>query len=60
MNEGLDQLSLRAPGRYNVIVETPRHSRIKFAYDPDLGVFRAKKLLAIGLSFPFALMGFSL
>lgn len=38
----------------NVIVETPRHSRIKFAYDPDLGVFRAKKLLAIGLSFPFA------
>jgi inorganic pyrophosphatase len=49
----LDKLPLRAAGGYNVIVETPRRSRIKLAYDTDTGAFRAKKLLAMGLSFPF-------
>jgi inorganic pyrophosphatase len=37
-----------------VIVETPRHSQVKFAYEPESDVFLAKKLLAMGLHFPFA------
>ncbi|HZY68708.1 MAG TPA: inorganic diphosphatase [Devosia sp.] len=49
----IESLPLRAPGGYNVIVETPRGSRVKFAYDPETRLFRAKKLLAMGLSFPF-------
>lgn len=54
MSIRLDQLPLRVPGGYNIVVETPRSSRVKFAYDPHMEFFRAKKLLAMGLSFPFA------
>ena len=35
------------------MVETPRGSRTKFAYDAEIGMFRAKKLLAMGFAFPF-------
>jgi inorganic pyrophosphatase len=54
MASTLDKIPLRAPDGYNVIVETPRGSRTKFAYDPETGLFRAKKLLAMGFAFPFA------
>ncbi|HEY3929704.1 MAG TPA: inorganic diphosphatase [Candidatus Koribacter sp.] len=37
----------------NVIVETPRGSRNKFAYDPDLLIFRLKKVLPAGMEFPY-------
>jgi inorganic pyrophosphatase len=37
----------------NVVVETPRGSRNKFAYDPDVGVFLLKGVLPTGASFPF-------
>jgi inorganic pyrophosphatase len=52
MASTLDKIPLRAPDGYNVIVETPRGSRTKFAYDPETGLFRAKKLLAMGSRFP--------
>lgn len=50
----IDKIPLHAPDGYNVVVETPRGSRIKFAYDPETGLFRAKKLLAMGFAFPFS------
>jgi inorganic pyrophosphatase len=50
----LDQIPLRAKGGYNAIIETPRGSTVKFAYDRQTGMFVAKKKLPIGLSFPFA------
>lgn len=49
----IDKISLHAPDGYNVVVETPKGSRSKFAFDPETGLFRAKKLLAMGFAFPF-------
>jgi inorganic pyrophosphatase len=37
----------------NVIIETPRGSRNKFAYDAKHGVFKLKKILPMGMAFPF-------
>ena len=54
MVSSLDKIPLHAPDGYNVVVETPRGSRTKFAYDPETRLFRAKKLLAMGFAFPFA------
>jgi inorganic pyrophosphatase len=53
MNAPINKISLYAPGGYNVVVETPRGSRTKFAYDIETRLFRAKKLLALGFAFPF-------
>jgi len=53
MNTTIDKISLHVPGGYNVVVETPQGSRTKFAYDPETGLFRAKKLLAMGFAVPF-------
>lgn len=53
MTVAIDKIPLHAPDGYNVVVETPRGSRTKFAYDPEIGMFRAKKLLAMGFAFPF-------
>ena len=36
-----------------VIIETPAHSRNKFAYDPDQGIFALKKVLPAGMVFPY-------
>ncbi len=36
-----------------VIIETPRGSRNKFAYDPKQGVFEVKKVLPAGMTFPY-------
>jgi len=40
-------------GELNVIIETPQCSRNKFTYDPDLELFRLKKTLPLGASFPY-------
>jgi len=40
-------------GELNVIIETPKDSRNKYAFDEDLGVFVLKSVLAAGHSFPF-------
>jgi inorganic pyrophosphatase len=37
----------------DVVIETPRGSRNKYAFDPRTGLFRLKKLLPLGLCFPF-------
>ncbi len=36
-----------------VIIETPKESRSKYAYDPDLGVMTLKYILPEGHMFPF-------
>lgn len=40
-------------GLYQVIVETPKGSRNKFAYDPELRIFALKKVLPAGMAFPY-------
>jgi len=40
-------------GLYQVIVETPKGSRNKFAYDPELRIFSLKKVLPAGMTFPY-------
>lgn len=40
-------------GLINVVIETPRGSRNKFAYDEKLGVIRLKKVLPAGMDFPY-------
>jgi len=37
----------------NVVIETPKGSRNKYAYDKELKAFRLKKLLPVGVMFPF-------
>ncbi len=36
-----------------VIIETPKYSRNKYAYDPEQQVFELKKVLPSGMSFPY-------
>ena len=36
-----------------VVVETPKGSRNKYAFDPDMRVFRLKKVLPAGMAFPY-------
>ena len=40
-------------GELNVVIETPKGSRNKYAFDEDLGIFVLKGVLAAGHSFPF-------
>src|SRR5688500_15118021 len=37
----------------NVIIETPKGNRHKYAYDEKSGLLRIKKVLPAGMSFPF-------
>jgi inorganic pyrophosphatase len=36
-----------------VIIETPKHSRNKYAFDPDEKIFTLKTVLPAGMSFPY-------
>ncbi len=38
---------------YHVIIETPKGSRNKLAYDEKLGLYKLKNVLPVGASFPF-------
>ncbi|HVD97426.1 MAG TPA: inorganic diphosphatase [Cytophagaceae bacterium] len=38
--------------KLNAIIETPYHSRNKYSYDEDTGLYKFKKLLPDGMSFP--------
>jgi inorganic pyrophosphatase len=40
-------------GMLQVIVETPKGSRNKFAFDPDQRVFALRKVLPAGMTFPY-------
>jgi inorganic pyrophosphatase len=41
----------------NVVIETPCRSRNKYAYDPETGLFKLRKILPAGTEFPLD-MGF--
>jgi inorganic pyrophosphatase len=45
-------LNPRTDGIYQVIVETPKASRNKYAYDPEQGIFTLRKVLPEGMVFP--------
>jgi inorganic pyrophosphatase len=50
----LEAIPLRtATAEFHAVIETPRQSRVKLCYDKKTGLFRAKKVLALGLTFPF-------
>jgi inorganic pyrophosphatase len=36
-----------------VVIETPKGSRNKFAFDPDEHIFELKKVLPAGMTFPY-------
>src|SRR5579864_1431362 len=36
-----------------VVIETPKRSRNKFKYDPDLGSYRLNSVLSEGMVFPY-------
>lgn len=40
-------------GKIQVIIETPKGSRNKYAFDPELRVFSLKKVLPAGMTFPY-------
>lgn len=50
---GLPPFDHKDDGLVNVVIETPRGSRNKFAYDQDLRVIRLKKVLPAGMEFPY-------
>src|SRR5436190_20682015 len=37
----------------HVVIETPKGSRNKYAFDPDERIFRLKKVLPVGMAFPY-------
>jgi inorganic pyrophosphatase len=43
----------RSRQMFRVVVESPRHSNVKFKFDPDLGVMTVGRPLALGLRYPF-------
>src|ERR1700750_3197008 len=44
---------VKSEGTVQVIVETPRGCRNKFAFDPDQRIFALKKVLPAGMSVPY-------
>jgi inorganic pyrophosphatase len=40
-------------GELTVVIETPKGSRNKYAFDPERDVFELKKVLPAGMSFPY-------
>src|SRR5438876_800902 len=49
----LQPVSKDDPKTFQVIVETPKGSRNKYAFDPKLGVFKLKRVLPEGMVFPY-------
>lgn len=40
-------------GAVNVVIETPRGSRVKYAWDKEREIFMHKRLLPLGMTFPY-------
>jgi len=51
----LMELSARDPesGLVRVVIDTPRGSRNKYKYDPQLAIFKLSRVLPAGMSFPY-------
>lgn len=51
----IHRLPLRAPGSrlLHAVVDTPKGSRNKYAFDPDLGQWTLRKVLPLGAAFPY-------
>jgi inorganic pyrophosphatase len=51
----LMELSARDPqsGLVRVIIDTPRGSRNKYKFDPELALFKLSRVLPAGMSFPY-------
>jgi inorganic pyrophosphatase len=49
----LDPLDSDDKQMLRVIIETPKGSRNKFAFDPDEHIFELKKVLPAGMTFPY-------
>src|SRR4051794_19143912 len=45
--------AFRPDGLLNIVVETPRGSRVKLAYSPELQTFEATRALALGVTYPY-------
>src|ERR1700745_698806 len=43
----------RKDGTLQAIIETPKGSRNKYAFDPDQRIFELKKVLPAGMAFPY-------
>jgi inorganic pyrophosphatase len=49
----LEKIATFSGEHINVIIETPRGSRNKYAYDEDMGIMKLKKTLPEGHTFPY-------
>lgn len=55
MKKALKRMGTFSDGKscLNVLIETPKGSRVKFAFDQDTGLFELKRALPEGMVFPF-------
>jgi inorganic pyrophosphatase len=53
LTDPFDLPALDGDGKIQVIIETPKGSRNKYAFDPELRVFSLKKVLPAGMTFPY-------
>src|ERR1051326_8383807 len=54
MKNGIMRMGAFAGGKFvNVVIETPKWSRVKYAYQPKTGLFELKRALPEGMVFPF-------
>lgn len=55
MLKEIDKIQPREKGTDNVqiVIDTPRGSRNKYAFDPELGLFKLRHILPAGAVFPF-------
>ena len=49
----LSPLDPNGDGTIQVVIETPKGSRNKYAFDADLKIFQLKKVLPAGMAFPY-------
>jgi len=49
----IDLPPLDGNGKIQVVIETPKGSRNKYAFDPEQRIFALKKVLPAGMTFPY-------
>ena len=53
MKNQFDLPAFDSAGCLNVVVESPRGSRIKFVFEPGTNTFLAERMLELGVTYPF-------